>query len=241
MHITVSKDYKELCTATASFINKSMVKSTSPLLCFAGGDTPLGVYQNLVDLAKASKADFSQARFVGLDEWIGLDGTDTGSCRYTLDRNLFNPLNANSENIYFFNGKTKDLQLECKSTNEYLDLNGPIDIALLGIGVNGHIGFNEPGSSINSVCRVIPLQETTQAVGQKYFKSPQSLESGITLGLKQIMESRIVILIASGEKKQAIVIKLLDNQKIDASIPVSSLWKHPHCYLFLDEAANPKI
>ncbi len=233
MQINVSKNYEELCKEVANFIVDEIKELSSPLLCLAGGDTPLGVYKNFVE----SRADFKNAMFIGLDEWVGLDGADSGSCRFTLDQSLYLPLAIEESKIQFFDGKATDLSRQCNETNQLLETNGPIDLVLLGIGMNGHVGFNEPGSSLDSICRVVSLDETTQTVGQKYFETQQELKQGITLGLKQVLDTRTVILIVSGEKKRSIVKKLLEDEKIDPSIPVSSLWQHPNCHLFVDEVA----
>jgi glucosamine-6-phosphate isomerase len=237
MKINVSKNYEELCKEVANFIVGETKELPSLLLCLAGGDTPLGVYKNFVELSKSDRADFKNAEFIGLDEWIGLDRSDSGSCRFTLDENLYHPLEIKESKIQFFEGKATELSRQCEETNQFLEKNGPIDLALLGIGMNGHVGFNEPGSTLDSVCRVVSLDETTQTVGKKYFETEQKLSRGITLGLKQILETRVVVLIASGERKKSIVKKLLDNEKVDPSFPVSSLWQHPNCHLFVDEAS----
>jgi glucosamine-6-phosphate deaminase len=237
MQINVSKNYEELCKEVANFIVDETKELPFPLLCLAGGDTPLGVYKNFVELSKSGRADFKNAEFIGLDEWVGLDGSDSGSCRFTLDESLYRPLAIEEPKIHFFDGKATDLTRQCDETNQFLESNGPMDLALLGIGMNGHVGFNEPGSIFDSVCRLVSLDETTQTISQKYFDTEQKLNLGITLGLKQILETRVVVLIASGERKKSIVKKLLDNEKVDLSIPVSSLWQHSNCYFFMDEAS----
>jgi glucosamine-6-phosphate deaminase len=238
MQINVSKNYEELCKKVANFIVAEIKELSSPLLCLAGGDTPLGVYKNFVALSQSGRAGFNKANFIGLDEWVGLDGSDSGSCRFTLDESLYGPLSIDKSKIHFFDGRNDDPAQQCDETNQFLETNGPIDLVLLGIGMNGHVGFNEPDSSLDSVCRLVSLDETTQIVGQKYFKTEQKLNEGITLGLKQISEARTVVLIASGEKKRPIIKMVLENKKFDPSIPVSSLWQHPNCLFFLDEAAN---
>jgi 6-phosphogluconolactonase/glucosamine-6-phosphate isomerase/deaminase len=147
-------------------------------------------------------------------------------------------LNIKESKIHFFNGRVENLTRQCEETNKFLANNGPIDLALLGIGMNGHVGFNEPGSILESVCRIVSLDKTTQTVGQKYFETEQELNHGITLGLKHILDTKTVILIASGSKKSSIVKMLLESKKLDPSIPVSCLWKHPNIHLFVDEAAH---
>ncbi len=240
MRVTVSKNYEELCTKAAGFIIDKTRELSSPLLCFAGGDTPLGIFKSLIKSVDNGKVDFKSADFIGLDEWVGLNGKDSGSCRFTLDKYLYEPLNIKESNIHFFDGRAEDLSQQCIETNKFIEINGPIDLALLGIGMNGHVGFNEPGSTFDSICRVVSLDETTKSVGQKYFETKQDLKQGITIGLKQVLETRTVILIASGEKKRSIVKTLLDKKEGDPSFPVSSLWKHPNCHLFVDEAVYNK-
>jgi len=238
MQIKISKNYEELCKEVAHFIVDEIKEISSPLLCLAGGDTPIGVYKSFIELSQSSKADFNKAEFIGLDEWVGLDGSDSGSCRFTLDESLYRPLNIKKSKIHFFDGKAPDLLGQCEEANQFLKNNGSMDLALLGIGMNGHVGFNEPGSSLDSVCRIVSLDETTQTVGQKYFETEKKLNQGITLGLKQILETRIVVLMASGEKKRPIIKELLAIKEFNPSFPVSSLWQHPNCYLFFDKTVT---
>jgi len=237
MQIIVSKNYIELCNKVANFIVDEIKELSAPLLCFAGGDTPTGVYKNLVKLDQSGRGVFNQANFVGLDEWVGLNDEDSGSCRFTLNRDLYRPLNIKESKIHFFEGKGNDYSKQCEQLNNFIENNGPINLVLLGIGVNGHIGFNEPGSSLESVARLVSLDEITQNVGQKYFETEQKLTQGITLGLKQILETGVIILIASGLKKKPIIKELLTNKSFNPSVPVSSLWKHSNCHLFVDEEA----
>ena len=237
MRVTVSKNYEELCKKVCNFMIEDFQKLSSPLLCFAGGETPLGIFKYLIKLVKNGIISFDQTHFISLDEWVDLDASDQGSCRNTLDKYLFGPLNIKKSSIYFFNGKSKDLLQQCLETNRYLENRGPIDLVLLGIGINGHIGFNEPGSTLNSICRLVSLDESTRNIGQKYFNFSRKLNQGITLGLKQILEARTAVLIASGKSKRNIVKTLLKNRETDLSFPVSSLWQHSNCFLFVDEEA----
>lgn len=135
MQINVFKNYEELCNEVANFIVNEIKELPSPLLCLAGGDTPLGVYKNFVELSKSGRASFNKAQFIGLDEWVGLNGADSGSCRFTLDESMYRPLAIEKSKIHFFDGKATGLSRQCNGTNQLLETNGPIDLALLGIGM----------------------------------------------------------------------------------------------------------
>lgn len=236
MIIEVMYNYSEMSIKTAEFIIEMVNKNPNALLCLAGGDTPIETYRLLVKASKEERVDFSQCKFVSLDEWVGLDENDEGSCKYFLYKEIFKPLNINKENICFFNAKCGDLQKECKRVDEFIFKNGPIDIILLGIGVNGHLGFNEPGIDFENYCHVLKLDKNTQTVGQKYFNKEMKLEYGISLGIKHILEAKTAILIANGEKK-ANIIKNLVEKDVTNEIPATALKLHANSFLFLDSDA----
>ncbi len=239
MNTKIYKNYEELSKGTANFIINYVKKKPESLLCFAGGDTPLMTYRYLGDYSIQNREIFNKCKFISLDEWVGLDGNDQGSCRYTLQQNLFSPLKIKDENIHFFNAKG-NLKKECHDMNKYIEENGPIDIALLGVGVNGHIGFNEPGISFEKYSHVVELDQTTKQVGKKYFKEDINLEMGITLGIKHIKEADSVILLVNGEKKADIVKKVFEVE-VNNQVPATIAKEHNNSYLFLDEKAAFKI
>ena len=150
-------------------MTEALSTDSSPLLCFAAGETPLGMFAHLEDCIRKGRVNFTDANFISLDEWVGMNGSTNGSCRYNLDRYFFHPLKIKEAQIQFFDGKSSDLFGECERINRYLEFHGPIDMVVLGIGLNGHVGFNEPGSSLDSVSRVVELQDATRKSGQKYF------------------------------------------------------------------------
>lgn len=236
MIVTVLKNYEELSLVTAEQIVRFIKKKPDSLLCFAAGSTPIRTFELLVEYAAIGELDFSKCKFIGLDEWVGMDKSDKGSCQETLYRTLFEPLHIKDENVCFFHAKSEELQHECKRMDEFIFENGKIDLMLLGIGVNGHLGFNEPDVSFSHLSHVVNLDENTKKVGQKYFDSRKELSKGITLGPKHILDSEKVILIANGSNKAVAVHDMLEGE-VTTKLPASILQIHQECYVFLDEKA----
>lgn len=240
MKINVFENYEELSKEVSEFIIERVNNNKKMLLCFAGGDTPVLAYKNLVKAYEEGRVDFKDCKFVGLDEWVGLDENDLGSCKYLLYKEVFEPLKIKEENICFFDGKAKNLQKECKNMDMFIEKYGPIDLIVLGIGVNGHLGFNEPGVSFENYTHVVNLQDSTKVVGQKYFEDEKKLEKGITLGIRYILESDTPILIANGKKKSDAIKRLLEDE-ITENMPASALKLHNNSHIFLDKEATLKI
>ena len=236
MKIVTLTDYSEMSEKTADFILDFVHKKPDALLCFPAGHTSLGTFRLLADYSRKGLADFSKCRFVGLDEWLGLDKDDENNCRSFMYHHLFIPLEIDPARIEFFDVAAENLELECRRIDEYIFKNGPVDLMLLGIGMNGHLGLNEPGTSPELYSHVTELDTVTKTVGQKYFDRPVKLERGITLGLKHIMQSRTVILQASERKKAGIVKKAIEGP-ITPDIPASVLRRHSNAFMFMDQEA----
>lgn len=236
MKVEVKQDYDQMSLYTANEILKYVSQKPNSLLCFAAGSTPIGTFKYLAALAQEQNVSFANCSFVGLDEWVGLDKTVYGSCYEMLYRDFFNPMGIRLSQLEFFDATSDDLQDECKRMDEYLLTQGPIDLILLGIGVNGHLGFNEPGEDFDSLCHLTTLNDITISVGQKYFKEHKKLDQGITLGMRHIMNSDTVFLIASGDNKAHAIHQML-HEKVTEELPASLLQNHPQCQVILDHAA----
>jgi galactosamine-6-phosphate isomerase len=169
-----------------------------------------------------------------------MNGSDEGSCRYHLNRQFFQPLHIKEENISFFDGRAIELENECQQTENFIHQHGGIDVAILGLGLNGHIGMNEPGTSPNLHSHIADIDPETQEVGQKYFTTPQTLSHGITLGLANIMETRHVILLVSGARKAGIVKRIIEDEPSE-QLPASLLRQHPGLKIYLDAEAAQLI
>ena len=237
MNVTISKTYEELSTVATKVLIDLVKETQEPLVCVASGDSPKGVYKQLVTSVETNSLDTADWHFLGLDEWIGLNGQDIGSCRYHLDQDLFHPLGVSDQQICFFDGRSVDVFSECIINEMYIKKQGGIDLAILGLGLNGHIGMNEPFTSEDSRSQIIDLDPLTIQTGQKYFEQPQKLSQGLTLGLGTLMESRSILLLVGGQNKAPIVKKMLE-EEVSLSCPASLLRHHPNCHVFLDHAAN---
>ncbi len=241
MQIDICDDYQTLSHQAAQLIAQCVRQKPDAVLCLAGGDTPRGTYSALVELAKAGQVDFSHARFVGLDEWVGLPASYPGSCAAFMYESLFSPLALRAEQIIFFDAVSCDLPAECARVDAFLQQQGPLDFALLGMGMNGHLGMNEPGCDSAASCCLTELAQTTLTVGQKYFSgSPPLLKQGITVGMAPLLAAKQVVLIVSGPRKAATLAAVIHGP-ISNALPASLLRQHPQAQLFADRAAASQL
>ena len=236
MQIHICDNYESLSKQTLDATVQYLQKATNPLLCVASGDSPKGLYAELVKRKQAQRLDISKWNFVGLDEWLGMDKFDEGSCGHMLDASLIQPLQLTDDNSAFFNGKATSTDEECARIESFIQLHGGIVVAILGLGLNGHLGLNEPGTSILERSHVSVIHPLTQQIGQKYFSGETQLSHGITLGLATLNEANQIMLVVNGERKAAIVQALVEGPITD-QLPASLLRNHPGFHLFLDKAA----
>ena len=179
MELFVYDNYEIMSLEAAKKVMQFIDVKKNSVLCTASGDSPKGLYKELIEQIQKNKTDVSDLHFIGLDEWLGMNGEDEGSCRYHLNEQLFNPLKTDENKIHFFNGRAQDLQKECERIdNQIRELNG-IDLAIVGLGMNGHVGMNEPGTSSSLHSHVAKIDPITQQVGQKYFKEKKEIHGGL--------------------------------------------------------------
>lgn len=235
MQIFVDDTYEAMSKRVADDITSHFKQVIQPLLCVASGDSPKGLYRELAGRQNASLLDTSNWFFLGLDEWVGLGRNDEGSCRYMLTKDVFTPLSVKDEKICCFDGNANPAA-ECVRIENFITQRGGIDIALLGIGMNGHVGLNEPGTSPLLHSHVSVIDEVTKTVGQKYFSRPQTLTEGITLGLATLMQAKRLFLLVSGEKKALILQRALEGD-VTADIPASMIREHPGFTVYADKEA----
>ncbi|WP_088810687.1 MULTISPECIES: glucosamine-6-phosphate deaminase [unclassified Listeria] len=234
-------DDKAVAIAISNQIESLLQEKPDALICIAGGDTPLKTMAELVRRNKNGQIDFSKAYFVGLDEWVGLGHETKGSCRQTLYDYFYDQLeNINPDHICFFDGKAKNLAVECKRIDHFIDERGGIDFILLGIGMNGHIGFNEPGVPVDVNAHVVELDDVTKKVMSKYFDQDLPLTNGISLGMKQIKQAKEIIVAATGSKKAEIV-ELTMNSEPTANIPATLLKNATSTQFFVDQEAGARV
>jgi glucosamine-6-phosphate isomerase len=239
MTIKLYPDYTALSRATADLIVEYINKKNDSIICLASGHTPRSVFECLVEDVKLNRLDISKCFFVSLDEWVGIAASQKGSCRQMMDVDFFNPLQIPSSHIKFFNGLTDDLESEVKNMNTFIKSQGGLDIMLVGIGTNGHIAMNEPGTSFDIDAHISTLAEETKNIGQKYFQESTILDSGITLGLKHFREAKLPILMANGEKKAAIIKQTFSSPPVE-SLPSSVIHLISQGYIMIDDFSAGK-
>lgn len=235
MKVFIEETYQSMSAKAADEVLQIIQPVKDPVLCTASGDSPKGLYKELIDKVTKNETDVSGWYFISLDEWLGMNGNDEGSCRFHLNNDLLNPLHVKEGKIVFFDGLANASE-ECSRMETFINEQQGIDVAIVGLGLNGHVGMNEPGTPANSRCHVAEIDSLTQQTGQKYFKEARPLSHGLTLGIDNLLESRHVILIVSGSKKAAIVQKVLE-EEISEALPASLLRRHNNLSVYLDAAA----
>lgn len=236
MKLKIYESYKELSLQTAGIVAEIIRKKPDALLCFAAGETSTGTYNQLLLLYESGKISFKECRIAGLDEWLNLGTKKKENCYSFLKNHLFDRIDLAKENICFFDGETNNPQQECRKTEEFIKKYGPIDLLLLGIGMNGHVGLNEPGTAWDLSSHVVKLHKITKTIGKKYFHGEVNLNKGITLGPQNMLQSETAILQISGLQKAGITKKLIDSSP-GIDFPASLIKCHKNAYLFLDQEA----
>lgn len=236
MQIAIFESVEKLAQDAAGKIIELVSRKPNAVLCLAGGETPRLTYQYLIAEAKKENIDFTCVQWVSLDEWVGIPSSNAGSCYYFLQQTLFTPLAVNPSNIHFFDAMAADLSAVCEKMNAKINQWQALDLILAGIGMNGHIGFNEPGVDAGLAAHVIELDIITQQVGQKYFTGNTKLQKGITLGISQFMQARMAILIAAGANKAGIIKKAVE-EPVSPLLPASYIQAHTDAWVLLDAAA----
>ncbi|MFT6879913.1 MAG: galactosamine-6-phosphate isomerase [Arcticibacterium sp.] len=238
MKLKKYKDSEELSESVAGFIIALLKEKPNATLVLTSGDTPKRAYQIISQ--KAPKGLFKNCLIIGLDEWVGIGPENEGSCCSIVKENLLKPQAIPESNYTFFDSLNIDLDAECIRVDNLIKARGGLDFILVGIGLNGHIGLNEPGYSFGHYCHVTEIAQMTIDVGQKYFKTETPLTKGITVGLKHLLEAKAAMIMASGIKKAAII-KETVSAKISPEIPSTVFQLHANGYVWLDEAAGRLI
>jgi len=210
------------------------------LVSFPGGDTPLLMVRNFTQMVNTGAVDISRAYYISLDEWVGLSDADEGSCGRFNREQLLDRLESPFAGVHLINGAAVDIEKERESMDAYINAHGPLTVSVLGIGMNGHLGFNEAGVDFGLNAHITMLDETTRKVMKKYFGEKFHPTQGITQGVAQIMAAKKVILIASGAHK-ADMIRRTVRGPVTGKVPASVLQRHPNCYIFTDLEAGAKL
>jgi len=225
----------------ARLIGRQVQRKPDSVLGLATGSTPVGVYALLAEMHARGELDFSRVTSFNLDEYVGIGPEHPASYRYYMDENLFRRINIRRENTYLPDGMTADIPGHCAAYEEAIRRAGGIDLQLLGVGGNGHIAFNEPGSSLASRTRLKTLAPQTAADNARFFPDPTKMPLHvITMGVGTVMEARQCVLLATGANKTDIVARFVEGP-VSAFVPASVLQLHPNAVIVLDEAAAAKL
>ncbi|HWQ78679.1 MAG TPA: glucosamine-6-phosphate deaminase [Anaerovoracaceae bacterium] len=235
MEVKIMNSVGEISREVVGMILGLLKIKKDACFCLAAGHTSLPIFSEMIRAQREGKADFSQARFVGMDEWGGLGRGDDGSMAEFMYEHLFSPLGIREEQILFFDGRAA-LEGEAKRINTYLAASGGIDFMLLGLGMNGHLALNEPGVPFTLDCHVVRVDPTTASVAQKYFRRQHKLKKGVTIGMQTIADAGQRVLIVTGEQKRAIAERFISSP-VTATLPATFLMTLPESVVFLDKEA----
>ena len=238
MRIYKGKDYADMSRKAANIISAQVIMKPDCVLGLATGSTPIGLYQQLVAWYEKGDLDFSEVRTVNLDEYKGLSRENDQSYYYFMHHNLFDHVNLPAENSHLPNGMEPDSDKECRRYSELIRSMGGVDLQLLGIGHNGHIGFNEPGQAFELETHCIDLAPTTIEANKRFFDGNEALvpKQAYTMGIKTIMQARKVLMVANGKGKAEIIKKAFFGP-VTPEVPASILQMHPDFVLVGDEEA----
>jgi glucosamine-6-phosphate deaminase len=232
-----TKDYKDMSRKAANIISAQIIMKPNCVLGLATGSTPIGAYQQLVEWYHKGDIDFSLVRTVNLDEYKGLSEDNQQSYRYFMNHNLFNHVNIDINNTYMPNGMAKDDDAECERYTEIIKALGGIDLQLLGLGHNGHIGFNEPNNAFDMETHCVALTQSTIEANSRLFEDADEVPGyAYTMGIKTIMQAKKILIVVSGEDKAEIVKRAFTGD-VTPSVPVSILQMHKDVILVGDETA----
>ena len=235
MRIQVLKDYKELSERGAAIIAETVRQNPRAVLGLATGATPEGVYDELVSMYEAGALDFSGVTTVNLDEYYPIDPSDEQSYRYFMEKHLFSRVNIRPENTNLPMGSAPDPVEEAVRYEGLLASLGYADLQLLGVGQNGHIGFNEPAEALFAETHLTPLTESTLAANSIYFTDRTMPTEALTMGMGSILRAKRILLLASGKSKHAAITRLLAGE-ITTECPITFLLLHPCCTVLCDRA-----
>ncbi len=235
MNFITVKSYEELSQKAANLIAAQITVKPNCVLGLATGSSPVGAYQKLIEYYQNGDIDFSTVTSVNLDEYIGLDGTNDQSYRYFMDHNLFDHVNIRKDHTFVPNGCATDIAAEGKRYDDLIASLGGIDLQLLGIGLDGHIGFNEPDDVFTKETHGVTLDESTIEANARFFASKADVPTGaVTMGMGAIMSAKKVLLIANGKNKKDIVQKAFFGP-ITPRVPASILQLHPNVTVIFSE------
>lgn len=234
MKVIKVKDYATLSEKATEMVLRTIRENEQPILGLATGSTPMKLYENLINIYKNGDISFRHVLTYNLDEYVGLPPEHIGSYHYFMHEKLFDHIDIPLEQVYLPDGASNDPEAVCDDLEARLKKTGTIDLQVLGIGMNGHIGFNEPGTPFHSRSHVIELEESTRQVNSRFFDQLADVPThAITMGLETIMEAKEIVLLVQGEKKADILREVVYGD-VTEDVPGSVLQLHPNATIITD-------
>ena len=241
MRVMVCKDYNEMSEKAARIVAGQINLKPDCVLGLATGSTPIGMYDKLIELCKSGEVDFSEVTTFNLDEYYPIKASNKQSYKYFMDEHLFSEINIDKNKTHIPNGETDDPDAESERYENAIREIGGIDLQILGIGRNGHIGFNEPAEDLNTFTHLTALTEDTMQANSRFFGEDEEMpDRAITMGISTILTARKIVLLANGESKSDVVAELMTDE-INTRVPATLLKAHPDMVLICDEAAYSKV
>ena len=235
MNIIKTENYNDMSQQACEILIKCLREKPNAMFCIATGSSPTGTYKEFVKRVKEEELDVSKLKIIKLDEWFGLEKNNPATCEYYISEHILKPLGISEDRYFSFNPKEQDDKFECQRISTLLTLNGGIDCCILGLGKNGHLGLNEPQEELNPFIHKACLDAKTQTHSMLVTNSTQVSE-GYTLGIKDILDSREILFLVTGEGKQ----EAYDNFKkgnISSKYPANYLWLHNNVTCIVDESS----
>lgn len=240
MNIFVEKNYDDVSKRAADIVAEQIKTKSDSVLGLATGSSPIGMYENLVKMYDDGEISFKNIKTVNLDEYVGLEPTDVNSYRYFMNHHLFSKVDIDIDNTHVPNGVAKDANSECDKYSKMTRELG-VDLQVLGLGENGHIGFNEPGTPFDQETHVVNLTESTIKANSRLFDKEEDVpRQAISMGIKNIMDAKKIILIVTGQQKADALAKVI-NGPLTPEVPGSVLGLHHEVTVICDEAAASKL
>lgn len=238
LKLITTSNYEELSQKAAEEIISRIQRNPSLNLGLATGSTPTGLYQELIRDHKQNQTSYKDINTFNLDEYMGIPKKDRNSYHYFMCEHLFEHIDIPLDQTHIPDGTAKDLDEECIRYEQFIEEHGGIDLQILGIGQNGHIGFNEPGTPFDSRTHIIDLAESTRKANSRFFESLEDVpKQAITMGIASIMDSKEIFLLVSGSSKAKALARLM-NGDVSEQFPASVLQKHPNVTIFADKEAT---
>ncbi len=239
MKVYLEKDYEAVSKKTAEIVRDAVNAKPNLIFCLPAGASPIGMYRYLVEMYRNKEVSFQDMITFDMDEYVGLTPDDDQSYAYFMQKHFLQYVDVKPENVFYPDGMAKDLDAMCKKYSADIFAKGGLDLAITGIGADGHIAFNEPDHKLIPLTHYIDLDESTRENNAHFFDGDLSRvpKQAITIGMEDIMKSRLFLVVASGEKKAKLIKKTFEEETLDPMWPVSFLRMHPNCVYIIDEAA----